>query len=111
MNNLKKLREEREIKQIEVANYLNVSQAGYSKLEKNIKKANAQTLIKLAKYFNISIDYILGLINEPLPLQQKKEEEIKVSIPNQVVITQSDRNALEITSGIIERILKDKKHF
>ncbi len=86
MNNLKKLREEKEIKQIEVANYLGVTHQTYSKIEKNIENAKAPTLVKLAKFFNVSIDYILGLIDDPISLrEEKKEEKIKTQISNQKV--------------------------
>ena len=67
MNNLKKIRENRDIKQLEVADYLSISRQGYARIEKNITRANAQTLIKLSEFFNVSIDYLLNLIDEPVP--------------------------------------------
>ena len=50
MNNLRKLRENREIKQFEVAKYLGVSDAAYSQMESNIEKAKAPTLKKIALF-------------------------------------------------------------
>ncbi len=71
MNNLKKLREDRDIKQLEVANYLNITHQGYSKIERNISGANARTLVRIAEYFNVSIDYLVGLVDDPIPLNRK----------------------------------------
>lgn len=68
MNNLKKLRIERGYKQLELCNYLHVDQGTYSRYESGYRKLDPDTLIKLSKFFNISIDYLLGNIDEPLSL-------------------------------------------
>lgn len=65
MNRLKKLRLQRRLSQKEAANVLNISQQQYSRIEKEDVKINADKLIKLAKFFNASIDYILGLTDNP----------------------------------------------
>lgn len=67
MNRLKTLRIQRRLSQKEVANVLNISQQQYSRIEKEDVKINADKLIKLAKLFNTSIDYILGLTDNPKP--------------------------------------------
>mgnify|MGYP002577694512 FL=1 len=67
MNRLKTLRLQRRLSQKEVANVLNISQQQYSRIEKEDLKINADKLIKLAKLFNTSIDYILGLTDNPKP--------------------------------------------
>jgi transcriptional regulator with XRE-family HTH domain len=67
MNRLKTLRLQRRLSQKEVANVLNISQQQYSRIEKEDVKINADKLIKLAKLFNTSIDYILGLTDNPKP--------------------------------------------
>ena len=67
MNRLKTLRLQRRLSQKEVANVLNISQQHYSRIEKEDVKINADKLIKLAKLFNTSIDYILGLTDNPKP--------------------------------------------
>lgn len=103
MNNLRKLRENREIKQFEVAKYLGVSDAAYSQMESNIEKAKAPTLKKIALFFNVSIDYIIGLIDDPLPLIRENK---KVKNENTVVLTQEDKDSLSRTRAIIDDILK-----
>lgn len=67
MNRLKTLRLQRRLSQKEVANVLNISQQQYSRIEKEDVKINADKLIKLAKLFNTSIDYMLGLTDNPKP--------------------------------------------
>ena len=67
MNRLKTLRLQRRLSQKEVANVLNISQQQYSRIEKEDVKINADKLIKLAQLFNTSIDYILGLTDNPKP--------------------------------------------
>ena len=58
---LKELREENNLKQIEVANYLNIKQNSYSQYESEKRQLPIDVLIKLAKFYNVSTDYILGL--------------------------------------------------
>lgn len=57
---LKSLREENDIKQVELAKYLKVTSATLSQYEKGVREPNNETLIKLADYFDVSIDYLLG---------------------------------------------------
>lgn len=105
MNNLKKLRESREIKQLEIANFLNITRQGYARIEKSITKVNGRTLTKLAEYFNVSVDYILGLIDEPIPLKREKN-----STPprddRSISLKKSDREALKRTSELLQEILE-----
>lgn len=70
MNNLKKIRKSKGIYQEEVAKFLNVARNTYSRYERDIHKMDPDTLIKLSKYFNISVDYIIGNIDEPVTLDE-----------------------------------------
>jgi len=63
--NLKAIREDRDIRQKEVAAYLNVSQNTYSQYETGVISLTAEILIKLADYYNVSIDYLLDRTNNP----------------------------------------------
>ena len=58
---LKELREENNLTQTQVAEYLNVKQNTYSQYETGKRTLPIDMLIKLAKYYNVSTDYILGL--------------------------------------------------
>lgn len=64
MLRLKELRLERGIKQKTVANALNIPQSTYSDWERGINEPNYNFLIKIAKLYNISVDYLIGLEND-----------------------------------------------
>ena len=63
--NLKAIREDRDIKQKAIAAYLNVSQNTYSQYETGVISITAEVLIKLADYYNVSIDYLLDRTDIP----------------------------------------------
>ena len=64
---IKDLREDRDITQKEIAAYLNIKQNTYSQYENGQRQIPLDSLIKLACYFNTSLDYILELTNEIKP--------------------------------------------
>lgn len=59
------LREDHDLKQREVAAYLNCSQQVYSNYELGQRDIPSDVLIMLSKLYHVSIDYILGLTNNP----------------------------------------------
>lgn len=63
--NLRGIREDKDIRQREIAKYLNVSQNTYSQYETGVISLTAEVLIKLADYYNVSIDYLLDRTNNP----------------------------------------------
>ncbi|MCC8160628.1 MAG: helix-turn-helix domain-containing protein [Oscillospiraceae bacterium] len=70
-NRLKDLREDKDLNQTKVAIILNMSQTGYSKYETGENDIPTNVLIKLAKFYNVSIDYILDLTDDPTPPKRK----------------------------------------
>lgn len=60
MNRLKYLREESGKTQSEVAKFLNMSTQAYSFIENGDRRLSASVLEKLANYYNVSTDYVLG---------------------------------------------------
>ena len=69
MNRLKALRKENNLYQKDIAEFLGMSQTGYSQYETETNDIPTNILIKLAEYYNTSIDYILCQTdnNEPYP--------------------------------------------
>lgn len=63
--NLRGIREDKDIKQKDIAAYLNVSQNTYSQYETGVISLTAEVLIKLSDYYNVSIDYLLDRTNNP----------------------------------------------
>ena len=57
---LKKLRKERNISQLKLALDLNMNQNTVSRYENMEREADYETLIKIADYFEVSLDYLLG---------------------------------------------------
>ena len=57
---LNKLRKQKKISQLKLALDLNMSQNTISRYENLEREADYETLIKIADYFNVSLDYLLG---------------------------------------------------
>lgn len=57
---LRQLRKERRISQLKLALDLNMNQNTVSRYENREREADYETLIRLADYFDVSIDYLLG---------------------------------------------------
>ncbi len=68
---LRDLREDADLNQTQVANYLGMSQTGYSKYETGENDIPTQVLIKLARYYQTSVDYILGISDDRTPYKSK----------------------------------------
>ena len=66
---LKDMREDLDITQKEIADYLHIKQNTYSQYENGIRGLPIDILIKLSVYFNTSTDYILGITDtkDPYP--------------------------------------------
>ncbi len=57
---LKDLREDNDLKQVEVAEYLNIKQNTYSQYENEKREIPISLLWKLADYYDTSVDYLIG---------------------------------------------------
>ena len=68
---LKDLREDGDITQKTLAEYLHVRQNTYSQYENGQRQLPVEILIKLAKFYNTSADYLLGLTDEKKPYKRK----------------------------------------
>ena len=68
------LREDRDLKQIEVASALGISQQHYSKYEKGENEMPIRAFVVLADFFGVSTDYLLGRTEcrEGVTVQNKK---------------------------------------
>lgn len=63
-NRLRDLRDDKDLKQKDLANYLNCSQVAYSHYELGKRDIPTDVLIALAKFYNTTTDYILGLTDD-----------------------------------------------
>ena len=62
---IRDLREDRDLKQKQLAEYLHCSQQVYSNYELGQRDIPTDVLIKLSHYYNVSVDYILGISDNP----------------------------------------------
>jgi len=69
---LKDLRTDRDMKQKEIAAVLGIDQRVYSNYETGKREIPVRHLLKLADYYNVSTDFILGRTNETKPYPKKK---------------------------------------
>ena len=66
---LKDLREDHDLSQTDIAKILETTRQQVSKWETGTQMMGVDKYIKLAKYYNVSVDYLLGLIDSPRKLQ------------------------------------------
>lgn len=62
---IRDLREDRDLKQKQLAAYLNCSQQVYSNYELGQRDIPTDVLIRLSAYYDVSVDYLLGLTPNP----------------------------------------------
>ena len=75
VDRIKELREDNDLKQKDVAEFLNTTQQVYSRYEKGTNELPVRHLIALARFYNVSCDYILCETNEKTrksPLKHQK---------------------------------------
>ena len=64
---IKDLREDSDITQKQLAEYLHIKQNTYSQYENGQRQVPVDILIALATYYNTSVDYLLGLTDQRKP--------------------------------------------
>lgn len=62
---IRDLREDRDLRQRQIAELLNCSQQVYSNYELGQRDIPTDILIRLSTFYNVSVDYLLGLTNNP----------------------------------------------
>ena len=73
---LKDLREDNDKFQKDVAEILRISQQYYSEYELGNRTIPTELLIKLALYYNTSLDYIVGLTDDSKPYNRKNSKNV-----------------------------------
>lgn len=62
---IRNVREDRDFTQLQIGKLLNKSQQGYNHIETGRAELKIEDLVKLCQFYNLSADYLIGLINEP----------------------------------------------
>ena len=71
---LKEIREERELNQETLARVLQTTQQYYGKYENGKRELPFSRAIELAKFYNVSLDYLAGLIDDEIELKRAGEK-------------------------------------
>lgn len=113
LKRLKDIREDNDINQEEMAKILGVNRSTYSMWELEMNVIPLRVLCNFADYFNVSIDYVLGLSNNKNPKNIIKGLELKVlganlrNLRNQNKVSQEYiGNILGLTQACIARYEK-----
>ncbi len=64
---IRDLREDNDLSQGVLAEYLLCDQSLYSKYERGERELPLRLAVRLAEYYGVSLDYLVGLTDEPLP--------------------------------------------
>ena len=111
---LKNLRTNKGITQAELAKHLDVTQQAVGRWEKAITSPDYPTLLKLAAYFNVTTDYLLGLSDQPQghqtdsPAAARPQPPLQPDTltPEEASLIQAYRNANDRDKSIVDTILK-----
>ena len=106
VDNIRAIREQKRLKQIEVADYISVDKSTYSKIEKGLRNLAIEELQKMAVLFDMTIDQIVnyeGSIPEPVSVADKPELE-KLRL-----IEQLDEDDKTTIFSLVEKMLTNKK--
>lgn len=75
---LKQLRKSKKIMSKELASILNLTAHTIQNYENGIREPKFDTLVTIAKYFNVSLDYLFGLTDDPVLREEELSEEWKI---------------------------------
>lgn len=70
---LKQIRDSKDLTHQQVADFLGITRQAYANYENGEREIKAETLRKLAGFFNVSADYLLGTTDDPTPLKADEE--------------------------------------
>ena len=69
------MREDRDLKQKEIAEAIGITQRKYSYLETGVQQWTDELLVRLAAYYGTSVDYLFGLTDNPDPYRKSRSKE------------------------------------
>lgn len=113
---LKALRTQQRKTQQEMADLLGITRQGYAKYENNLGEPDNSTLSKLADFFEVSTDYLLGRTDNPAHTLKEKDDADFQAFTNDPELNvfyrelpESDEEAVRKLRNIWEIIKNDKK--
>lgn len=113
---LKALRTQQSKTQQEMADLLGITRQGYAKYENSLGEPDNSTLAKLADYFEVSTDYLLGRTDNPVLTSKEKDDAAFHAFANDPELNvfykelpKSDEEAVRKLRNIWEIIKNEKK--
>ena len=106
-DNIKKLREDKELRQKEVANALDIGYSNYNKIENGNREISVKELQRLAEFYNISVDQVINLNDDNLPKEVIIED--KQAQEQLRLISELDKDDRAIIFKMIDKMLTSKK--
>nr|WP_325235801.1 helix-turn-helix transcriptional regulator [uncultured Oscillibacter sp.] len=70
---LKKCRENTGLPQIKVAIYCDITERTYQNYELGLREPKVSILMRIARFYGVSIDYLVGLTDDPAPYPRAPE--------------------------------------
>lgn len=105
-NNIKNIREEKGLKQIEVATHIGVDKSAYSKIEKGARALTVDELQKMALLFSMTTDQILNYDGK-IPKEIIIED--KTAVEQMKLISELDEDDKKTIFSMIDKMLTNKK--
>lgn len=105
-DNIKNIREEKSLKQIEVATHIGVDKSAYSKIEKGSRSLTVDELQKMASLFDMTTDQIINFDGK-IPKEVVLED--KTAVEQMKLIQQLDDEDKQTILKLIDKMLTNKK--
>ncbi len=105
-DNIKVIREEKSLKQIEVASHIGVDKSAYSKIEKGLRALTIDELQKIAQLFNMTTDQVINYDGK-MPKEVTLED--KTAVEQMRLIQQLDEDDRQTIFKLIDKMLTNKK--
>ncbi len=105
-DNIKAIREEKNLKQIEVATHINVDKSAYSKIERGTRSITVEELQKMAQLFNMTTDQILNYDGK-IPTEVTIAD--KTAVEQMRLIQQLEEDDKQTIFKLIDKMLTNKK--
>lgn len=104
--NIKRLREDRGVKQAQIADLIGMHRSNYSKIENGQREISLAAVDKIAGYFNISIDELIHM-GDDIPKEISLED--KTTVEQVKLIQELDLEEKNMVFKMIETFLTKKK--
>jgi len=106
-DNIKKLREDRMLRQKEVASAIDIGYSNYNKIENSIREISVKELQRLASFYNLTLDQVVNPDNDGLPEEiiiEDKEAKEQLRL-----ISELEPDDRVIIFKMIDKMLTSKK--